>query len=240
MRGILVFLAVLALCGCGRAPLKPEADRQARGFFEAVRAGDWTTVDAQLGPSMAAIPNRQATFEAVRASLPTGAPREAREVGWAEKDGAVSAVHLYRFADSDVVVSTALQNGKVAGFLANRLPPAAIEANRFTLGGKTPRHYGFLISAVLSPLAMLGMALLAAATKELRWRYAWAALALVGVGKAWLNWTTGQGGFEWAQVGLLGAGVTRATDISPWVLSFAAPVGALIVLARIATVKSKA
>lgn len=239
IRGILLALAALTLFGCARPPLPSEADRQAQGFFEAVRAGDWSRVDAQLGPNMLAVPNRQVTFQAIRGALPSGAPREARAVGWAEKQGAISAVHLYRFPESDVVVSTALTNGKITGFLANRLPPAAIEANRFDIRGKTPKHYTFLLSSILSPLAMIGMALLAIGMKELPWRFAWAALSFVGVGKAWLNWTTAQGGFEWAQVALLGSGLTRATDISPWVFSFSAPVGALIVLLRIATLKGK-
>lgn len=240
MKTWFVLLALLFVAGCARAPLDPQADRAAREFYAAVQAGDWGRVDASLSPAMARAANRRAAFEQVRRALPAGPVREVRTVGWTRPDGAehVSAIHLYRFADADVVVNTALQPGpggsmQVASFLANRLPRGVVEANRFSLAGKSPQHYGFLATAFLSPLVMVAVAAMAAMTRGLRFKLAWMALALVGVGSAWFNWTTGEGGFTAAQISLVNMGFGRDTDISPWIIRFSMPVGALLVLARL-------
>jgi hypothetical protein len=238
MRTWFALFAVLFVAACARPPLDPAADRAARQFYAAVEAGDWPRVEQALSPGLARTPDARAGFERLRAALPRERPREARAVGWAKLDGgALSAVHLYRFSDSDVVVRTTLQpqagGPRVASFMANRLPLGEVEANRFTFAGKTPQHYGFLISALLSPLVMVAVAAMAAMTRNLRFKFAWMALAVVGVGEAWFNWTTGQGGFTFAQVSLINVGFGRATDISPWIIRFSMPVGALIVLARL-------
>lgn len=241
MKTWLVLLSLLFLAGCARPPLDPRADRAARDFYAAVQAGDWGRVDASLSPAMARAANRRAAFEQVRGALPRGPVREVRAVGWSRPDGAdhVSAVHLYRFSDADVVVNTALAPSgpggslQVASFLANRLPRGVVEANRFSLSGKSPQHYGFLATAFLSPLVMVAVAAMAAMTRGLRFKIAWMALALVGVGSAWFNWTTGDGGFTAAQISLVNMGFGRATDISPWIIRFSMPVGALLVLARL-------
>ncbi|WP_374470457.1 hypothetical protein [Phenylobacterium sp.] len=242
MRIWLALFALLLVAGCARPPLDPAADRLARDFHGAVRSGDWARVEAVLAPDFAHTSDRRASFEQVRRALPAGQPREARVVGWSKGQGGVlSALHLYRFGDSDVVVQTTLRPEgarlKVAGFVANRLPPGQLEANRFTFAGKSARHYGFLVSAFLSPLVMVAVAAMAAMARGLRFKLAWMALALVGVGQAWFNWTTGEGGFTFAQLSLVNVGFGRATDISPWIIRFSAPAGALLVLARLLTLR---
>ena len=62
---------------------------------------------------------------------------------------------------------------------------------------------------------------------------AWFALCFVGIGSAYMNWTSGAAGFNAAQLSLINFGFTRATDISPWIIRFSAPVGALVVLVRL-------
>lgn len=246
MKTWLALLALLFVAGCARPPLDPQADRAARDFYAAVHAGDWSRVDASLSPAMAR-GDRRAAFEQVRRALPPGPVREVRAVGWTRPDGAdhVSAVHLYRFADADVVVNTALQPSgpggslQVASFLANRLPKGVVEANRFSLSGKTPRHYAFLVTAFLSPLVMVAVAAMAAMTRGLRFKIAWMALALVGVGSAWFNWTTGEGGFSAAQISLVNMGFGRDTDISPWIIRFSMPIGALLVLVRLLLIPAR-
>jgi hypothetical protein len=243
MRIWIALLALVLLAGCARASLDAGADRTARDFYAAVQAGDWPRAEAHLGPAMAR-PDRTAGLQEVRRALPGGPPREARSVGWTPvgRQG-VSAVHLYRFAQADVVVSTVLQptgpggRMEVAGFVANRLAPGVLETNKFGVSGRSARHYGFLASAMLSPLVMGAVALMAATTRGLRFKLGWIALALVGVGSAWINWATGEGGFTWAQIGLVNVGFGRATEISPWIIRFSMPVGALLVLARLLTLK---
>lgn len=250
MRGawLIIAAALVLLGGCVRGPLETEADTAARGFFAAVSRGDWTAVDAALAPSVAGATGRLQGFEGARRAIPGGGIQEARTVGWSriEQGGhkRTTAVHLYRYPGADLVVRTVLERSPpansftVAGFYLSRLPPGVVEANRFSFAGKSLRHYLYLASAVMSPLVMVGVALMAATTAGLRLKLLWIALCFVGVGVAWLNWTTGEGGFIASQVGLINVGVSRATDISPWILRFSAPVGALLVLVRLLLHKS--
>lgn len=245
MRTIWLVLAgtLLLAAACARPPIETEADQAARSFFAAVARADWAAVDAALAPSAAATAGRLQGFEQARRAIPGGGLQAARVVGWTrtEQDGhkRTSAVHLYRYPGADLAVRTVLERApptnayKVTGFYLSRLPPGVVEANRFTLAGKDLRHMLFLAALVVSPLVMLGVAALAAFTPGLRWRLVWMALCFVGVGAAWLNWTTGEGGFVATQIGLIAVGASRATDISPWVLKFSAPVGALAVLVRL-------
>lgn len=236
-------LGLLYLAACARAPLETEGDQASRAFFTSVARGDWRGVDASLTPAAVATPGHLQGFAQAKGAIPGGPLEESRTVGWrrTERSGRkrLEAVHLYRYPGADLVVSTTLErtppdNGyKVAGFYLNRVPPGVVEANRFSLADKTRRHYLFLLTAVLSPLVMLGMAAMAAFTPDLKLKFLWAALSFVGVGAAWMNWTTGVGGFVPAQIGLINFGFSRVTDISPWTIRFSAPVGALLVLARL-------
>jgi hypothetical protein len=247
MRTIIGRLAALAalllLAGCARAPMETEADQAARSFFQALRTGDWAAVDAGLAPAQAATPDHRLRLSLARQAIPGGEIEQVKPVGWTRTEKAgrkrLTALHLYRYPGADLVVSTTLERSppsnayKVSALVLNRLAPGQVEANRFTLKGKGVRQFSFLASAALSPLVMLGVALMAAFTRGLSWKPLWVALCFVGIGAAYMNWTNGQGGFIWTQVALIGLGANRATDISPWIVHFAAPAGAILVLVRL-------
>jgi hypothetical protein len=243
--GLLILLLGL-LFGCTK-PVDPAADRTARAFFTAVQAQDHAGMDAQLAPEAAGNPRRFLAFDQVRLATPPGALKEARAVGWevvkTPTGPRTSALHLYRYPTGDLVVRTILKPAsggfQVLTVIVGRPPTGAIEANRFTLAGKTASQYGFLVTAILSPLVMIGVALLALFTPALRLRAVWALLALVGVGVATMDWTTGQGTFHPAQVSFINVGLSRATDISPWILRFSPPVGAILVMIRLYFVRSR-
>jgi hypothetical protein len=243
----LLMLVVGLLLGCARPPLDPAADRTARAFFAAVQTGDRAGIDAQVAAEVAADPRRFQVFDQVRAATPAGAPREARTVGWETVNTPggprTSAIHLYRYTDGDLVVRTNLQPAaggfRVVNVVVGRPPPGAIDASRFTLAGKSLAQYGFMATALLSPLVMVGVALMALFTRELSFRPVWALLAFVGVGSAMMNWTTGQGGFDPAQVSFIDVGLRRASDISPWIIRFSPPLGAILVLIRLVFVKAR-
>lgn len=233
-------LGVLLLAGCGRPPLETEADAAARGFYQALRADDWPNVERQLSPGLARLPDRRLRFERMRRDMPAGEAREVRTVGWARTQVGggkrMDTVHLYRYPGADLVVGTALvrtppgNEYRVASLVTNRVSPGQVDAHRFNLAGKDARQLGFLATAVLSPLVMLGMALMVVLTRGLRLKPVWFLLCFVGLGSAYMNWSTGASGFNALQLNLINFGFTRATDISPWIIRFSAPVGALLVL----------
>jgi hypothetical protein len=243
MRTIWIVIVCLVLVGCARAPLETEADQAARGFFEALRTSDWAAVDAGLAPSQAASPDHRLRLATAQKAIPGGEIERVKPIGWTRTEAGgrkrLTALHLYRYPGADLVVSTTMERSppsnayKVTALVLSRLAPGQVEANRFRLKGQDARHLLFLASAALSPLVMLGVALMVLFTRGLSWKPLWFALCFVGVGAAYMNWTSGQGGFVWTQIGLIGLGANRATDISPWILHFAAPLGAILALARL-------
>jgi hypothetical protein len=242
-RWSLVIVALLGgmLAACSPR-LDPEADRTARKFFQSVQAQDWRSVDASLSARFLSNSDYRRAITAAAAAAPDTPPREARAVGWSpgrlDKGEAAVVLHLYRYEGADLVVRTVVRRQaggpKIEGLAVTRLAPGALAANAFTLTGKTARHFGFLASALFSPLVMLAAALIAATSRDLRLKPLWVALAFVGVGEAWFNWTTGQGGFSPTQIGLISAGFGRESEIAPWILEFSAPVGALATLTWLA------
>lgn len=234
---------VLCVAACARAPMETEADQAARSFFEALRTSDWTAVDAGLAPAQAASPDHRLRLSAAQQAIPGGEVEQVKPIGWSRSEAGgrkrLTALHLYRYPGADLVVSTTMERSpptnayKVTALVLSRLAPGQVEANRFTLKGKAARQLLFLASAALSPLVMLGVALMVLFTRGLSWKPLWFALCFVGVGAAFMNWTNGQGGFVWTQIGLVGLGASRATDVSPWIVHFAAPLGAVLVLVRL-------
>jgi len=112
--------------------------------------------------------------------------------------------------------------------------PQSVAANHFFGTRKTALQWGFLAATFAVPLVMLAAAVAALRARGLKWRLAWVALALVGVGSIWMNWATGAVGQTWAAVNLLGFGIVRGpSPLDPWMLRFASPVGALAVVVRL-------
>ena len=123
---------------------------------------------------------------------------------------------------------------QVADLQVRAVDARAVADNRFFGPRKTPLQWGFLAATFAVPLVMLVVVVAAARAKGLTWRPAWMLLALVGVGSVWMNWATGSTGQVWAAVNLLGFGIVRGpSPLDPWMLRFASPVGALIVVVRL-------
>ena len=120
----------------------------------------------------------------------------------------------------------------VEGVSARSLDRTLEETNRFTLEGRLPRHFLWLLLTVLSVAMSLGTAVYLAARRAMPGHFWWALLALFGVATFSLNWTTGAIRFNLLAFLLGGAGVFRPAPAAPWIITFALPVGAVVALAR--------
>lgn len=116
----------------------------------------------------------------------------------------------------------------VEGFSARPLARSLEEDSAFTLAGKSPRHYLWLVLTALSAALTFGTAIFLATRRAMPKRWRWVLLSLVGVGSFTLNWTTGAIGVQLLNVQLFGAGFVRLGSAMPWIITFAIPVGALI------------
>jgi hypothetical protein len=123
---------------------------------------------------------------------------------------------------------------KLVSIAVTPVDQAQVAANRFFSPGKPARQWGFLIATFAIPALMVAAAIATLRAKGLRHKWLWVLISFVGVGAVWMNWATGAWGAVWA-VNLLGFGLAKGpSPLSPWILHFAPPVGALVVAIRLA------
>jgi hypothetical protein len=61
-------------------------------------------------------------------------------------------------------------------------------------------------------------------------RWLWALVAFVGVTKVTMNWATGIVVYQFLNVQLFGAALSKPATLSPWWIGFTFPAGALLAL----------
>jgi hypothetical protein len=67
---------------------------------------------------------------------------------------------------------------------------------------------------------------------EMPRRWGWAAIALLGIGRFSINWTTGQTTESFLSFPVLIASIGRGDALSPWIVAFSFPLGAIVALLR--------
>ena len=114
----------------------------------------------------------------------------------------------------------------------NDIPASLPEMNKFTFRGKPMRHFVFL-AATIAYIGILVFALLACLmTKNLRKKWLWAIVTLLGIVKFNFDWTTGQYFIQPVNFGFAISGFYSPSPFMPVILQFYFPVGAIIFLAR--------
>lgn len=122
---------------------------------------------------------------------------------------------------------------KLVSIAVTPVDPAKVAANRFWAPGKTPVQWAFLMATVLTPAVMVAAAVGVLRARGLKRKWLWVVVAFVGVGAVWMNWASGAWGAVWA-INLVGFGLDKgASPLSPWMLHFAPPGGALLVAIRL-------
>jgi hypothetical protein len=132
-------------------------------------------------------------------------------------------------------VATRTSDGQVQviGFSATPASQPLEVLNRFTLQGKTIRHYLALFFMLLAPIPEVALCIAVARARGMPRRWLWALAALIGSPVFMLNWTTGQFAVQGTLFQLLGVAATKAGPAAPWILSFAAPLGAMVAYLRL-------
>lgn len=229
-------LAVLALAAC--SGLKP--DDTVRSFYDAVRAGDGAKVRSLAAPELQG-PSVDAELAKLRRILPAEAPTKAKGLSRSIRKTLASGEtletqELYEVGARKVVVAAMLRRAdtsqpwKVQGFHVRVLTPTELKVNAFTFEGKTPLHFGFLAATVLAPALMIAAIVKVVRRKGLRRKWLWIILALAGAATFQMNWTTGAVAVN-LTLQLIGAGVmTTAPGLTPWILTFTLPIGAILIL----------
>lgn len=157
---------------------------------------------------------------------------EASVMGGVRRDQLVYQLSL---ADGWIIALVNLRSsgGRYVVESANFSPaPASLqEINAFSLTGKSPLHYVFLLLTLAAPVFCLFAAVRVARTR-MRRRWLWVLVALIGVATFRIDWTTGQWDVLPLNFQLFSAGFTRSTMYGSWILTLSLPLGAALALWR--------
>lgn len=242
--GLAGALSALALVGCAGA-IEPADDALLRETFRQVRDGRTQEVEQSLDPSLRTQATRTALGQLRTMIQAAGSPCERsmirvttnRSVGAGGSARQLTAQHQYVCPNHILIVEAALRQESggptlIQHFVITPVAADAVVASAdFDLQGKSPRHYAFLTAAVASPLLMLIALLGVIFTKGFKRKWLWGIISLAGIAKFSMIWSTGQIVSSVLSVNLIGFGIARdASPLSPWIVSFTPPIGAIIAL----------
>lgn len=242
------WLALVALCtaaACSpeearRLMTPPAHDAVAREYLATLHRGDLAAAVAVLLPELQQVPGIRDSLAAAHRTLPTGGFDTVRVVGVDRYESASSHVthltyELHSPAGWALALVTVVDSGgtrRVGGVRIERAAAPLAEVNAFHLSGKTWWHVLVLSLAVTAAGVSL-LAAVAAARTPMPRRWLWAAVALVGISRFTLDWTSGA--YVWAplHVVFFSAGFFRPGVVGPWLISVGFPLGALAALYRV-------
>jgi hypothetical protein len=198
--------AVMKKCffGCDQAKLMkimtpPEAESSARYYVDLLRQGKFDQIKSDLDPGVVDS-NLRDELTQMAALFPAENPESVKVVGVDLSNGqgySKTEITLeYQFPGKWLLVSFATQNTKnMSGIVKFRVAPSADSLenlHRFTLVGKGAVQYSILALAVCSGTFSLYALLVCVRTKDLKLKWLWMLVVLVGVEKVAVNWETGQ------------------------------------------------
>lgn len=202
----------------------PETDA-ARRAIEQLRRGELEALEAQLAAELVG-PDTRTGLERLAALFPAGEPAAVTVVGqWIRTRNGARQTELsyeYAYPAAWIVVSLGLQSidGQpvIHALNAQVLPESLATLNRFDLGRQGLLGYAFATLAIAILVFVLVVFVICLRTPIPRRKWLWAIFVLVG--------------FKPLGMMLLGAAAVAAGPYAPWVISFAAPFGAIAFLAR--------
>lgn len=217
-----------------------DADVRARAYLALLARGEIDSAESRLTPELRT-PETRTGLVGID-SLLARQPMDSMHVIGAQTtdmfNGARRVNLTYEFHtprgwfDGNVATVDSAGTWRVDGVHVEVLQDELERVNRFTLRGRSPVHYVFLVLLIASVVISFGVACIVAFRSRMRRRWLWALLALVGIGQFMLNWTTGETGVRPLSFQLFGGAFWHAAPAAPWIMSFAFPIGAAIAYER--------
>ena len=131
---------------------------------------------------------------------------------------------------------------KIISFNVEFRQASLSELTKFTFKNKTVGQYGFLSFVILVPLFIITTFVIMLLSKiSLKQKIIWGLIILiVSLPRLFINWNTGQIGFNIINFSLLGYSFSKPSFYSAWILSFNIPVGSMIFWFRKNKIKTAA
>lgn len=245
---IYVYFLVLSigLFGCSQTEIKiPEKGKKAESFSEQFLS---YIIDGQIEKSFEMVApealNEQAKEFITNASLNINheTVRQIKPVeyvsnitvfkGETVKNYKIS--YEYSFDKGYVLFLTTLQEKDnrlmITGFDGKFLQAPLSELTKFSLQEKTVAHYLILLFSITIPIFILITFIVMLSSKiSIKKKIIWGLIILVvSFPRLFIDWNSGEVGFNLLNLRLLGGGFSRANLYSAWILSFNVPIGAIL------------
>ena len=236
-----------SLVGCNQATFMkfwtpPEAESNAQSYVDLFRRGQLDQIERDLDPSIVD-PNLRNTLAKMAAIFPAGNPLSIKVVG-VNTDVGVNISHRqdtskitleYQFPNTWLLVSISSRKrsgfSSIVDFHITPIPDSLENLNKFTLVGKSAVQYSILILAVCSLAFSFYVLILCVRTKDVRRKWLWLIVVLVGVEKVAVNWQSGQLTFGVLSIYFPTAIATRS-PYGPWTIGVCIPLGAILFMYR--------
>lgn len=233
----------LLLGGCDQAALMkkftPQADEAvAREYAELLRQGKFEKIEHDLDSSL--IDSRLAdTFSKMAAFFPADAPESVKVVGvhtFHGQESSKSDITLeYQFPARWLLVNVVTEKkGEVSTLVGLNVTPltnSLENLNKFTIVGKSFLQYLTLTCAIGSLLFTLYVFTLCIRSKDVKPKWLWSILVLVGVGFFAVNWGTGEWTYQLLSIRIPCFAMVHPF-YGPWSVAVYFPLGAIVFLQR--------
>lgn len=247
-KATLCLLSFIVLLGCNTPDELPvpdyakPADQFSRAFINKIITGQVESAYGDVAPEMLDDNVKEFISNAAR-NINGAIPGKYRvvELNWitglSTSTGKSTNYRLgyeFEFEKGNILFTTTINKRdgtfSVIAFNGEFLPAPLSEITKFTLKGKSPRHYFFLFMCVSIPLFIATTCVLMLFGRmSVKRKIIWSLIILlVALPRFVINWNTGETDFTVLNITLLGGGVHKPTLYSPWLLSFNFPVGAII------------
>jgi hypothetical protein len=210
--------------------MAPEQDHVARSYLGLLQRGSLDSAVYQLTDTLAGDHSIRSSLQVVSDSLRGARLDSLRIVGASVyvMGGHTTAELTYETPRQPTwrLISVRVEDTRIAGLHVNTDPAGIYHFHALRWTERPAWRWPFLVL----PFIVLGGSLAAAVYV---WRIAprrrWllALLALLGLGKVILNWSTGDLALRLLTVSF-GGGISRSTALEPWIASFTLPIGAMI------------
>jgi hypothetical protein len=237
---------MLAFCvaGCDQAAwiekfVSSGDESVARSYAQQLRERKFDQIKPHLDPAMAADAHLGDTLAKMAALFPDEDPQSIKVVGAHAThgtDSSSSEITLeYQFSSTWLLVqvATITKQGTttITGFHVLPLASSVENSNAFTLRGKSARQYLTLLLATASFLSSLYVFVLVLRATNFKRKWLWAVIALVGVCRFAVNWSTGEFHYTALAVQIPCGGASRPF-YGPWTIAGYFPLGALLILQK--------
>ena len=239
-RWLLLLAALALLTGCNQQAwfdrfVPQEEAALAQRLLGQFAAKDFAAIEPLLSPDLAR-PEVRAQLIQVANLFPGTTPLSVEVVGAHTLSSPDSVQYdlsfQYGYPGQWIFANVVLlrNNGSIhlVGVHAAPLKDSLQHLHRFTLADKGLRHYLVLCLAVFIPLLVVATLVVCVKTPMPRRKWLWMVFISLGLMQFSLNWTDGS--WQFLPIGflLLGAGYTQNGPVAPYVLTIAAPVGAIV------------